>query len=817
MTSPSEDIKKLVRQLTLEEKASLCSGLDFWHLKGIERLGIPSIMVTDGPHGLRKQAGSGDQVGLHDSVPATCFPTASALAATWNRELVYQVGQALGEECRQEKVGVILGPGANIKRSPLCGRNFEYFSEDPYLTGEMAKSHINGVQSQGVGTSLKHYAANNQEFRRMMIDTLVDQRALHEIYLRGFEIAVRESQPWTVMCAYNKVNGTYCAEHGYLMTEILKEKWGHQGLVVSDWGAINDRLAGLRAGVELEMPGKTNGNERLILSAEKNGQLDEDVLDRAVERLLTLIFKVKDTLSEDFEYDRQAHHDLARYTAGEAAVLLKNEGSILPLQQHTRIALIGQFAQKPRYQGSGSSLVNPTQLENLYDELTKLVGAENLGYAPGYTERGGQPDEALVQQAIQAAENADAVVVFAGLTDFDEVEGLDRQHMHLPPEHDALIKRLAQSHDRVIVVLSNGSPVEMPWIGEVAAVLEGYLGGQAGASAIAGILVGEINPSGKLAETFPIRLEDNPSYHYFPMGPRNVEYRESIYVGYRYYDTVDQDVLFPFGYGLSYTTFEYRDLRLSRSKIIDRNPLILTLKVRNTGPVFGKEIIQVYVRPVNPAAFRPEKELKGFTKVELQPGEEAELAIELDPQAFSYYNTQINDWYMEPGNYEVLVGASSREIRLKSSLEVTAIQPEVTPSDQDLLEVYYNFPKGRPVGQEEFAALLGRSIPENRGPVRGEYTLNTPISDMSTSLIGRLLYSFIKSQFSKMIAEQENTPTGYLLEAMQQEIPLRSMLMMENGPLNRGMLNALLTMMNGSFFKGLYSLIKAYLIKMSGG
>ena len=556
-----KDIIKLISQMTLEEKASLCSGLDFWHLKGIERLGIPSIMVTDGPHGLRKQAGSSDHVGLNDSVPATCFPTASALAASWNWELVYEVGQALGEECREEKVGVILGPGANIKRSPLCGRNFEYFSEDPYLTSEMAKSHINGVQSQGIGTSLKHYAVNNQEYRRMTIDAIVDERALREIYLTGYEIAVKEAQPWTVMCAYNKVDGIYCAENETLMTDILKEEWGHQGLVVTDWGAMNDRVAGLKAGIELEMPGAPNGNDALIVAAVQSGQLEEAVLDGAVERILTLIFQVEETHSEDFTYDRQIHHDLARRVAGEGVVLLKNDAAILPLQENAKIALIGQFAKKPRYQGAGSSLMNPTQLDNLHDELTKLIGAENLEYAPGYTERGDHPDEALIQEAVEAAQSADVVVICAGLTDYHEVEGLDREHMKMPAGHDALIQRLTQVHEKIIVVLSNGSPVEMPWVDDVCAILEGYLGGQAGAGAIAEILVGCVNPSGKLAETFPVKLEDNPSYHYFPIGPSIVEYRESIYVGYRYYDTVQQDVLFPFGHGLSYTTFEYRDLQ----------------------------------------------------------------------------------------------------------------------------------------------------------------------------------------------------------------------------------------------------------------
>jgi beta-glucosidase len=808
-----KDIDKLISQMTLEEKASLCSGQDFWHLKGIERLGVPAIMVTDGPHGLRKQAGSSDHVGLSDSIPATCFPTASALAATWNRELVYQVGQALGEECREEKVGVILGPGANIKRSPLCGRNFEYFSEDPYLTGEMAKSHINGVQSQGIGTSLKHYAVNNQEYRRMTIDALVDERALREIYLTGYEIAVKEAQPWTVMCAYNKVNGTYCAENEYLMTDILKDEWGHQGLVVTDWGAMNDRVAGLKAGIVLEMPGAPNGNDAMLVYAVQSRQLEEEILDKAVARILTLIFKVEETLSEDFVYDRQVHHTLARRAAGEGAVLLKNEAALLPLQENVKVALIGQFAKTPRYQGAGSSLMNPTQLDNLHDELTKLVGAENIEYAPGYTGRGDQPDETLIQGAIEAAEAAEVVIISAGLTDYDEVEGLDREHMKMPSGHDALIERLARVHEKIVIVLSNGSPVEMPWANNVSTILEGYLGGQAGASAIADILVGKVNPSGKLAETFPIKLEDNPCHHYFPMGPRTVEYRESIYVGYRYYDTVNQDVLYPFGHGLSYTTFEYRDLKLSHSKITERDSLTVNLKVKNTGTVAGKEVVQVYVQAVESVVFRPEKELKGFSKVALQPGEEREVSIELNQRAFSYFNTQIDDWDVEPGTYEILVGASSRDIRQKASLEVASTQAAVLQSDREQLAAYYNFPKGTPVIRDDFATLLGKPIPENQVPVKGEYTLNTPIGDMSASFIGRQLYSFMEGQINKMIAGQEGTPTAFLMEAMVREMPLRTMLMMGDGPLNREMLNALLTMINGNNFKGLFAFIKAVIQK----
>jgi len=800
-----KDIKNLITQMTLEEKASLCSGLNFWYMKGVERLGVPSIMVTDGPHGLRKQAGSGDHIGLNESVAATCFPTASALAASWDRNLVYQVGEALGEECQQEKVGVILGPGANIKRSPLCGRNFEYFSEDPYLSGEIAKSHINGVQSKGIGTSLKHYAANNQEYRRMTIDAVIDERALREIYLAGFEIAVKEAQPWTVMCAYNKVNGTYASEHPALMTDILKDEWGHEGLVVTDWGAMNDRVDGLKAGIELEMPGSANGNDEKIVEAVKSGQLDESTLDDAIERILKMIFKAEETLSSDVVYDPVAHHALARRVASEGAVLLKNEGTILPLVENCKVALLGRFAKEPRYQGAGSSLMNPTQVDNLYDELAKLIGEENISYAPGYDAQGDQADSALIAAAVESAKSADVVVVCGGLTDMYEVEGLDREHMNMPPEHDALIEAVTAVHDKVVVVLSNGSPVAMPWLADVTAVLEGYLGGQAGAGALADILVGKVNPSGKLAETFPIKLEDNPSHHYFPGGPATVEYRESIYVGYRYYDTVQQEVLFPFGFGLSYTTFEYSDLQLSQDKISESDTLTVSFKVKNTGSVAGQEIVQLYVHDVKASTFRPEKELKGFEKVELAPGEETAVSIQLDRRAFAFYNTAISDWTVEAGAFDILVGASAQDIRLQAQLLIEANETTLS----DMPAVYKNFPKGTPVSQQDFESLLGRPVPVNKKDIKGHFTINTPFEDLNDAFIGRQLNNFMQKQMGKMIAGQEGTPTATLMEAMGRESPLRSMLMMGDGTITREMLDSLVAILNGKTVSGAGALIKA--------
>ena len=592
--------------------------------------------------------------------------------------------------------------------------------------------------------------------------------------------------------------------------EILKEEWGHEGLVVTDWGAMNDRVEGLKAGVELEMPGSPNGNDAKIVAAVQSDQLDEAILDSSVERILAMVFKAEATLSENFVYDRDAHHALARRVAGEGAVLLKNDNAILPLPDNAKIALIGRFAKWPRYQGAGSSLMNPTQLDNLHDEMIELVGDKNIVFALGYTKTGDLAEEALIQEALEVSIAAEIVVVCAGLTDMYEVEGLDREHMKMPPGHDALIRAVAAAHQKVVVVLSNGSPVEMPWANNVLGILEGYLGGQAGAGAIADILFGKVNPSGKLAETFPHRLEDTPSHHYFPSGPATVEYRESIYVGYRYYDTVNQNVLFPFGHGLSYTTFKYTDLQLSRSEISDTEKLTVTVKVKNTGSMAGKEIVQLYVRDVETTAFRPEKELKGFAKVELQPDEETEVAIELTKRAFAYYDKDLKDWRIESGVFEVFVGASSQDIPLSAKVEVASTQQATSSiADRGKLTVYNNFPKGTSISQKDFDALLGQSTPLNEASQKGKYTINTPIGDMADSFIGRLLHSYMGKQMAKIIEGQEDTPTALLMEAMAKEAPLRTMLMVGDGSITREMLDGLIIMINGHFFKGAAALIKA--------
>ncbi|WP_152393681.1 glycoside hydrolase family 3 C-terminal domain-containing protein [Paenibacillus guangzhouensis] len=666
------DISTLIEQMTLEEKAGLCSGLNFWHTKAVERLGIPSIMVTDGPHGLRKQDGNSDHLGLLNSVPATCFPSAAGMACSWDRDLIYQVGVALGEECQAENVGVLLGPGVNLKRSPLCGRNFEYFSEDPYLTSEMATQHILGVQSQGVGTSLKHFAVNNQEHRRMSVNAVVDERTMREIYLTCFETPVKKGKPWTVMCAYNQVNGEFASQNEYLLTDILKKEWGHDGFVVSDWGAVVDRVKGLAAGLELEMPSTNGYSDRKIVQAVQNGELAEEVLNDAVGRLLDVIFRAVDNAKPNATVDLEAHHRLAMEVAQESMVLLKNEGGILPLPTERKIALIGAFAQNPRYQGGGSSHINPTKLDNVYEEMCKVAGMGDvqITYAPGYSLEHDDIDDAAVQQAMNEAAAADVAVVLAGLPDRYESEGYDRKHLRIPANQQQLIEAIAEVQPNIVVVLMNGSAIEMPWIQSVKAVLEGHLGGQALGSAIANLLFGRVNPSGKLAETFPMKLAHNPSYLNFPGEGDTVEYKEGLFVGYRYYDTKQIAPLFPFGYGLSYTTFEYTNLTVNHTALTDQDTVTVQVHVKNTGTMAGKEIIQLYVRDVESKVIRPEKELKGFVKVDLQPGEEKVVSFSLDRRAFAYYNVELKDWHVETGDFDILIGKSSRQIELEQRIHI---------------------------------------------------------------------------------------------------------------------------------------------------
>ena len=681
------DVKKLVNELTLEEKASLCSGADFWHPKAIDRLNIPAAMVSDGPHGIRKQESLADHMGVAESIKAIGFPTASAMACSFDRDLLHKVGDALGEECVAEDLAVLLGPGINMKRSPICGRNFEYYSEDPVVAGELGAAFVNGVQEHGVGTSLKHFAANNQEWRRMSISAEIDERTLREIYLAAFETVVKKAQPWTIMCSYNRINGVYSCENDWLLNKVLRDEWGFEGLVMTDWGAMDERVPSLKAGLDLEMPDCHGETDKLIVKAVQSGELEEPVLDTAVERILTMVDKyltarkgidpasMVHPLPSSVErgYDVAAHHALARTTAEQSAVLLKNE-DILPLQKDKKIAFIGEFAKVPRIQGGGSSHINNTSVESALD-----AAGDSVSYAQGFHIDEETTDETLLQEAITLAKESDVAVIFAGLPDSFESEGFDRTHLNMPANQNELIARISEVQPNVVVVLHSGSPIAMPWLDKVAGVLQMYLAGQASGGAAVNLLFGDATPCGKLAETFPLHLEDNPSYLNFPGNREKVCYQEGVFIGYRYYDKKKMDVLFPFGYGLSYTDFTYSNMKVTVNGknaadvdvIKETDEIVVSADITNTGNCDGAEIVQLYIK--NPVVYeiRPEKELRDFAKVFLKAGETKTVTFTLNARAFSYYETRIHDWYAESGDYEILLASSSRDIRLQYTVSIT--------------------------------------------------------------------------------------------------------------------------------------------------
>jgi len=754
----TQKIKDLLKKMTVEEKAEICSGASRWRTHSIDRLEIPEIMMADGPHGLRKEPKEKESASMGESVEAICFPTASALACSWDRDLMSRMGEALGEESQTEDVNILLGPGVNIKRSPLCGRNFEYFSEDPLLASELAANYVKGVQSMGVGTSLKHFAANNQEHRRLTVDAQIDERTLREIYLSAFEKVVKEAQPWTVMCAYNQVNGTHASENKYLLTDVLKEEWGHEGFVVSDWGAVNYRDKGIAAGLELEMPSSHGDGKKAIVEAVENGSLSEESLDRAAERMLKIIFKAVENDRDDLNYSKDEHHQLAREIAADSMVLLKNEESILPLAEDEKLGVVGSFAKKPRFQGGGSSNINPYQVDNAYAELEKYTD-QKLAYAEGYSLESDEDDVKLIAKAKELAEKVDKVIIFAGLPDRYESEGYDRETLEIPPNQNRLIEEVAEVNKNAIVVLSNGSTITMPWLNNVKGVLEGYLTGQAGGGAAADILFGHVNPSGKLAETFPQKLSDNPSYLFFPGEKDKVEYREGIFVGYRYYDSKEIEPLFPFGYGLSYTDFEYSDLKIKKNEITDQETLNLSLKVKNTGDIYGKEIIQLYVSDPESTVIKPEKELKEFAKVELEPGQEKIVEFELDKRAFAYYNTEIDDWYVESGEYDILVGASSRDIRLKETVRV-----------ESTVELPY------------------------------EYTINTNVGDILADPEAEEVFNELLSEYLEGtdLFEMLGGRKSEMMEAMLKYMPLRALVMFSEGAVNRKQVEEIVEKLNRS-------------------
>jgi beta-glucosidase len=666
------DIEKLLEELTLEEKAALCSGADFSHTKAVERLGISAVDMRDGPHGLRKQAGGGDRLGMEVSLPSVCFPTASAMAASFDEELVRGAGAEFGAVYRAENAAMQLGPAVNIKRSPLCGRNFEYWSEDPLVAGKLGAAIVRGVQSTGTASCVKHFVANNQETLRMTGNSIVDERTFNEIYLAAFETIVKEAKPRSVMCAYNQVNGTFCAENKLLLTDILRGKWGFNGFVVTDWGAIKDPVQGIKAGLDLEMPGGSEESAKKIAAAVRSGELSEDELNVAAKRILEFISDSVQGQTKT-EYNLEAGYQTALETAKQCAVLLKNERNTLPVSKKAKAAFIGEFAGKPRYQGAGSSFVNSAKTVSA---LQAAAGLDVI-YAKGYNAKSETTDEALLAEAVEAAKNADVAVIFAGLTDRYETEGADRDTLDIPANQNALISAIAKVQPHTVVVLHNGSPVAMPWLDEVPAVLEMYLAGDGSGEAAVSILYGDTNPCGKLAETFPRKLSDTPCYLNFPGERGTVEYREGVFVGYRYYDKKEMEVLFPFGHGLSYTAFEYSNLRLGKSEITDTEILTVTAAVKNTGGCSGREAVQLYVKNHKGKINRPIRELRAFAKIELEPGESKDVTFTLDKRAFAYYETRIKDFVAESGVYGIEIAASSRDIRLSADVTVnsTAVIP----------------------------------------------------------------------------------------------------------------------------------------------
>ncbi|MBE6772371.1 MAG: glycosyl hydrolase [Ruminococcaceae bacterium] len=778
-----KDPKAILAQMTLEEKAAICDGADFWHLKAMEKYGIPSIMVCDGPHGLRKKDYSKKGDSLSNSVPAISFPTAATTAASWDSELLYEMGVALGKKCLKEEVGVLLGPGINMKRSPLCGRNFEYFSEDPVLAGELAAGFINGVQSMGVGTSLKHFCANSQETRRMTCDSVVDERALREIYLTAFEIAVKKASPWTVMNSYNKINGAHGSENKHTQVEILRDEWGYDGVVVSDWGAVNDRVLGLKNGNDLEMPSSSGSGTKKIVEAVKNGTLDEAVLNERALNMLNLIKKAADGAKANYQYNDADDQPFARKVAANSMVLLKNNG-ILPLKKSSKVAVIGELARKPRYQGAGSSHINPTQLDNALDELKKV--GYDVEFAQGYelSNKKAKKNDTLIAQAAELAKKCETAIIFIGLTDEYEAEGFDRSHMNLPAAHDKLVAEILKVNKNVIIVLAGGSPVEMPWNDGVAAILNSYLGGQAGAGAVADIISGAVNPSGKLPETYPMAYTDTPAVNNFPGNPASVEYRESIYIGYRYYEKADKAVRYPFGYGLSYTTFEYSDIKLDKSAMSENDTLTVTCKIKNTGSVSGYEIAQLYVSDKESTIYRPVKELKGFKKIWLNPDEEKEVTFELSKRAFAFYNVNINDWCVESGEFDILIGASSADIRLSATVNVTAAAADI-PDYSKVAPLYYSG-NVQNVPDEQFIAVLGRELPPST------YDPNRALSIQDT--FESCAHTKNGARFYKLLCTV--VPAGFA-QAIALQTPFRDFISMSGGVMSEDMANGLVMWISG--------------------
>ena len=785
-----QNTELLLKKLTLEEKCALLSGAETFKTRGMPEHGIPQIWLSDGPHGLRKQAGESDHLGLNPSVPATCFPTASAVANSWDAALGEEIGAALGEEAAAQEVSVVLGPGLNMKRNPLCGRSFEYFSEDPYLAGKLAAGYIRGIQSKGVAACPKHFAVNSQETRRMASDSIVDERTLREIYLTGFEIAVKEGHPRSIMSSYNLVNGTYANENKHLLMEILRGEWGFDGAVITDWGGSNDHALGVKNGSTLEMPAPGGDSVRELLAAVESGKISESDIDARLSELLPLVFDTKAALdAAPREFDAAAHHALARRAAAESLVLLKNEGALLPLAAGTKVAVIGDFAKNPRYQGAGSSMVSSTQVDVLLD---KLIDSELnvIGYQQGF-DRHGKPDAALQKSACELATQADTVILCMGLDEIAESEGLDRSNLRLAQNQVDLLQAVAAVNPKIVVVLYSGSVVETPWLDNCQALLYAALGGQAGAGAVADALTGKVNPCGKLAETWPLAYADVPSAADFATRRKTVEYREGLYIGYRYFTTAEKAVRFPFGYGMSYTTFAYSDMAADEQGV--------SLTVTNTGSVAGTEIVQLYVAKKDSELFRPAKELKGFARVTLAPGEKQRITITLDDKAFRFWNVKANRWEIEGGEYELLVGASVEDIRLCETISVHGTAAVHPYEDRDL-DCYY---KGNVlhVSDADFEKLLGHPIPNGKTKIDRNLTLGE--LNHARSPLGWLVWLVLTILLDA--SYKRGKPDLNIL--FQYNMPLRALAKMTNGAISMGMVDGIVMELQGFWILGLVRVI----------
>ena len=777
------DINSIVSGLTLEQKAALLQGWSTWTTLDLSEKGIPPMFMSDGPVGLRKQAGAGDHLGLNASVPATCFPTAATMANSWDVSLGEELGRTLGAEAAANDVHVVLGPGLNIKRSPLCGRNFEYFSEDPYLSGKMAASYVKGIQEKGVAACPKHFAVNSQELRRMSMDSVLDERTMREIYLTGFEIAVKEGKAKAIMSSYNMVNGTYANENAHLLSDILRGEWGFDGYVVTDWGGDNNHTEGVRAGNNLVMPAPGPDCAIGLVEDVKAGKIEESVLDQRVEELLRIVFKTQeDVAKQPKTFDVEAHHAVARRCAEGSIVLLDNDG-ILPLSEGASVAVIGDFAKVPRYQGAGSSQVNATKIDNLYDSLEKYLNI--TGYAQGFDRKDPNPIDKLISEAVEVAKKAETVLLCVGLDEILESEGMDRLHMELSKSQQKLINEVCAVNKNVILVLSGGAPFVMPDRSLYRAAIHGYLGGQAGAGAMADAIIGKVNPSGKLNESWPHRLEDNPSYPYFPSKERTAEYREGLFVGYRYYDTAGKSVRYPFGHGISYTDFDYSDIKAERNSV--------SFTLTNIGKVDGAEVAEVYISCKNGNVYRPKKELKGFAKVFLKAGESKTVTVELDDKAFRYYNVEKNCWEIEDADYEIIVGSSVCDVRLSATIHIDG-----TKCERNAPECYYTTDIEK-VSDSDFEKLLGRPIPD--GKWSGLLTENDAICQLyyAKSGLARLVYKILTNIKNK--SEAKGKPDLNVLFIYN--MPFRAIGKMAGGMVSRKMVDDILFIVNGHFFRGL--------------